>query len=157
MPTLTAGELTLLGTHPHSFKEYLAVLQPATVLACQLNGAPSGDPVTSITYDGITEGAFAPVAVKVEGRNPANSVKCRIGAAMIWNAEERGILKPGSKDVTIIEPEAEWTVNPEDFVSKGKNTPWAGCQLKGKVMATIVRGEVAYKDNVIRLISGHKN
>src|SRR3981189_2100007 len=32
---------------------------------------------------------------KIEGRNPAYSVKCRIGAAMVWDAEERGTLKPG--------------------------------------------------------------
>jgi len=38
---------------------------------------------------------------KVEGRNPAYSVKCRIGANMIWDAEKRGVLKPG---VEIIEP-----------------------------------------------------
>jgi cysteine synthase len=41
------------------------------------------------------------VYAKVEGRNPAYSVKCRIGAAMIWDAEERGILEPGG---TIVEP-----------------------------------------------------
>ena len=41
---------------------------------------------------------------KIEGRNPAYSVKCRIGAAMIWAAERDGILKPGSHDVTIVEP-----------------------------------------------------
>ncbi len=49
----------------------------------------------------ITKGAKATVLAKVEGRNPAYSVKCRIGAAMIWDAEKRGILKPG---VEIIEP-----------------------------------------------------
>ncbi|MEX6502548.1 cysteine synthase A [Pseudomonas zhanjiangensis] len=38
---------------------------------------------------------------KIEGRNPAYSVKCRIGASMIWDAEERGVLKPG---MTIVEP-----------------------------------------------------
>ncbi len=37
----------------------------------------------------------ATVLAKIEGRNPAYSVKCRIGAAMVWDAEERGILKPG--------------------------------------------------------------
>jgi len=41
------------------------------------------------------------VYAKIEGRNPAYSVKCRIGAAMIWDAEQKGILKPGG---TIIEP-----------------------------------------------------
>jgi cysteine synthase A len=49
----------------------------------------------------ITDGAKATVLAKVEGRNPAYSVKCRIGANMIWDAEKRGILKPG---VEIIEP-----------------------------------------------------
>jgi len=49
----------------------------------------------------LTKGAQATVLVKVEGRNPAYSVKCRIGASMIWDAEERGVLKPG---VEIIEP-----------------------------------------------------
>jgi cysteine synthase A len=37
----------------------------------------------------------AVILAKIEGRNPAYSVKCRIGAAMIWDAEERGLLKPG--------------------------------------------------------------
>lgn len=41
------------------------------------------------------------VYAKIEGRNPAYSVKCRIGAAMIWDAEEKGILQPGG---TIVEP-----------------------------------------------------
>jgi len=49
----------------------------------------------------ITKGAGATVLAKIEGRNPAYSVKCRIGANLIWDAEERGVLKPG---VEIIEP-----------------------------------------------------
>ena len=49
----------------------------------------------------VTAGAKATVLAKIEGRNPAYSVKCRIGAAMIWDAEEKGLLKPG---VEIIEP-----------------------------------------------------
>jgi cysteine synthase len=49
----------------------------------------------------VTKGAQATVLAKVEGRNPAYSVKCRIGANMIWDAEARGVLKPG---VEIVEP-----------------------------------------------------
>jgi cysteine synthase A len=49
----------------------------------------------------LTQGAKATVLAKVEGRNPAYSVKCRIGASMIWDAEKRGVLKPG---VEIVEP-----------------------------------------------------
>ena len=43
----------------------------------------------------IVDGAKATVLGKVEARNPAYSVKCRIGASMIWDAERRGLLKPG--------------------------------------------------------------
>ena len=54
-----------------------------------------------IKLNHITTGAKATVLGKIEGRNPAYSVKCRIGAGMIWDAEEKGLLKPG---VEIIEP-----------------------------------------------------
>lgn len=48
----------------------------------------------------ITAGAGARVLAKIEGRNPAYSVKCRIGASMVWDAEQKGLLGPGK---TIIE------------------------------------------------------
>jgi cysteine synthase A len=49
----------------------------------------------------VTDGARANVYAKVEGRNPAYSVKCRIGASMIWDAEKRGALRGG---MTVVEP-----------------------------------------------------
>ena len=52
----------------------------------------------------ITQGAGATVLAKIEGRNPSYSVKCRIGASMIWAAERDGKLKPGSNEVTVVEP-----------------------------------------------------
>ena len=48
----------------------------------------------------LNAGSGATILAKVEGRNPAYSVKCRIGAAMVWDAEVRGLLKPG---MTIVE------------------------------------------------------
>lgn len=54
-----------------------------------------------IKLNRVTQGAKATVLAKIEGRNPAYSVKCRIGASMIWDAEKRGLLKPG---VEIVEP-----------------------------------------------------
>jgi len=57
-----------------------------------------------IRINRITQGAHGIVLAKIEGRNPAYSVKDRIGAAMIWAAERDGKLKRGSKDVTIVEP-----------------------------------------------------
>lgn len=49
----------------------------------------------------VTGGGKATVLAKIEGRNPAYSVKCRIGAGMVWDAEKRGVLKPGKE---LIEP-----------------------------------------------------
>jgi len=49
----------------------------------------------------IAEGSGATVLAKVEGRNPAYSVKCRIGSSMVWDAEKKGLLGPGK---TIVEP-----------------------------------------------------
>src|ERR1700743_1024591 len=49
----------------------------------------------------VTDGAPVTLLGKVEGRNPAYSVKCRIGSSMIWDAEKRGILKAGKE---LIEP-----------------------------------------------------
>ena len=43
----------------------------------------------------LDAGGGTTILAKIEGRNPAYSVKCRIGAAMVWDAEERGTLKPG--------------------------------------------------------------
>lgn len=51
----------------------------------------------------LTKDLLATIAVKTEGANPAGSVKCRVGAAMIQAAEKQGILKPGTKDVRVIE------------------------------------------------------
>ena len=63
-----------------------------------------------------------------------------------------GTLQPGAPgDVTIIDPEAEWIVDPETFVSKGKNTPLEGSRLRGRVMATIVGGELVYQDDRIKV------
>jgi len=49
-----------------------------------------------VSINRLAQGLGAPVAAKIEGRNPAFSVKCRIGAAMILDAERQGLLKPGS-------------------------------------------------------------
>ncbi|MEQ1947915.1 MAG: cysteine synthase A [Bryobacteraceae bacterium] len=68
----------------------------------------------------VTEGAGATVVAKVEGRNPAYSVKCRIGAAMIWDAERRGILKPGKE---IIEPTSGNTGIALAFVGAARGYP----------------------------------
>ena len=68
----------------------------------------------------VTEGAGATVLAKIEGRNPAYSVKCRIGAAMIWDAEERGLLGPGKE---IVEPTSGNTGIALAFVAAARGIP----------------------------------
>lgn len=78
--------------------------------------------------------------------------KLTVGPAHILDRSELGTLRAGSPaDVTIFDPDLEWVVSPQDFASKGKNTPLAGQILKGKVMATIYGGEVVYKDDTVKL------
>ena len=56
-----------------------------------------------------------------------------------------GSLAPGaSADVVVFDPAAAWTVRPEDFFSKSRNTPFAGRRLKGRAETTIVRGQVVF-------------
>jgi len=63
-----------------------------------------------------------------------------------------GTLEVGAPaDVTLFAPDREWVVDTVSFASKGKNTPWAGFVLKGKVMATIARGKLVYKDSSIKV------
>lgn len=71
----------------------------------------------------ITMGLPATVVAKIEGRNPSYSVKCRIGAAMIWAAERDGFLKPGSRDVTVIEPTSGNTGIALAFVCAARGYP----------------------------------
>ena len=78
--------------------------------------------------------------------------------ASFLQRDDLGTLKPGSPaDVTVFDPEAEWAVNPDDFASKGKNTPLAGSVLKGRVMITVYRGAVVYSNSTIRLNQKGRN
>ena len=72
--------------------------------------------------------------------------KMTINPACILRLPTKGRLSIGADgDVVIFDPEEEWTVDPERFASKGRNTPFAGRTLKGRVKYTVVGGEVIYQ------------
>lgn len=68
--------------------------------------------------------------------NPANILRIAKGRLALGT----------DADILIFDPDERWTVKPEQFASKGRNTPFAGVQLRGKVKYTISGGEVIYRD-----------
>ncbi len=64
---------------------------------------------------------------------------------------DAGTLEPGkAADITVIDPELEWTVDVKRFYTRGSHSPFVGRQLKGKAVLTLVDGEVVMKDGVVR-------
>jgi dihydroorotase len=78
--------------------------------------------------------------------SPARMVEMMaVNPARLLRLSENGSLAAGAPaDITVIDPNCEWTVEPSMFRSKSRNTPFAGMRLKGRAIATIARGEIIF-------------
>jgi len=65
--------------------------------------------------------------------------------ARVFHLDGGSLRRGAPADVTVFDPDAEWTVDPARFLSKGRNTPYAGRTLRGRAVCTVVGGRVAYQ------------
>ena len=118
-----------------------------------------GHPVPQLDHDNATEFAHAAngvvgletalgLALQLVHRSliqPARLVEMMsLNPAALLRLEAGSLAEGAVADITVIDPTLEWTVAPEKFLSKSRNTPFAGMRLKGRAVLTIVAGEIVY-------------
>ena len=92
----------------------------------------------------------------VPGLTPLATIieKLTIGPARLLGLDKGTLADGADGDVTVLDPEARWTVDPDAFQSKARNCPWNGRQLTGRPFATIVGGRVVYYDGRMTVQAG---
>ena len=135
---LADGTLDCIATDhaPHAAHEKALGMKEAP---CGIVGLETA--VSLVISELVRPGVLTPLQMAQKmSRNPARI----LGIA-------KGTLAAGSMaDVTVIDPEAEYTVDRESFVSRSKNTPFHGRRVHGRVEATIVEGRVVYRRQALR-------
>jgi len=116
---------------PHSLKEKDVEYDLAAF------GISGVETALGIVLKLVNEGRLTPMrAIEAMSTSPARVMKL-----------EGGSLKVGQPaHITIIDPEKTWLVEPEKMISKGKNTPFTGWELKGKAVVTMVEGKVVWRE-----------
>ena len=123
--------------------------------------APHDRPSKEVTYDeaafgiSVLETALGSMLTLVhQDQLSLTSMVERLtaGPARVLGGSFAGLasLKPDTPaDLVLFDPDREWVVRPEEFASKGKNTPLEGVTLRGKVALTVVNGDVVFEDSSI--------
>jgi dihydroorotase len=130
---LKDGTLDVVATDhaPHHYDEKEAAFADAP------NGVVGLETSLGLVYGHLVESGLIDL--------PTMVARMSLAPATIFNLPG-GTLKVGSPaDVTIFDPNAEWEVDPATFLSKSRNTPFAGWKLKGKPRYTIVGGRVVFE------------
>jgi dihydroorotase len=130
---LRDGTLDVVATDhaPHHYDEKEAAFDDAP------NGVVGLETALGLVFGHLVMGGVLDLVTMVE--------RMSVAPARIFNLPG-GTLEPGSPaDVTIFDPEEEWTVDPTRFLSKSRNTPFRGWQLRGGPRYTVVGGEVVWK------------
>ena len=118
---------------PHNIVEKLCTFQEAAMGISVLETALGS--LMSLVHSGDV-----PLPIVVE--------KLTSAPAKFLERSDMGSLKDGAvADVTVFDPESEWVVDSDKFVSRGKNSPFHGTTLTGQVIATLVGGEIVYAPN----------
>ena len=107
----------------------------ADTFAHAANGIVGIETALGLTLDLVHRGEISAARmVQMMTTNPARLLRL-----------ERGTLSIGdTADITVIDPDAEWMVEPDKFLSKSRNTPFSGLRLKGRAILTIVAGETVF-------------
>jgi len=130
---------------PHAIEDKLCEFDDAAF------GISGLETAFALVHDAVGAHGRAPLPLPtlIEKLTVAPGRALRLGSGQALGLDRRieglGTLSPGAPgDVALIDPKAEWTVEPERFASKGRNTPLAGRTLRGRVVATLYGGKAVF-------------
>jgi dihydroorotase len=80
---------------------------------------------------------------RIDWRTLVDRMACT--PARLFRLPGGSLRRGGAADVTVFDPDVEWTVDPAAFLSRGRNTPYAGMRLRGRAVRTIVAGRLVFE------------
>ncbi|MBO3797596.1 MAG: dihydroorotase family protein [Thermoproteota archaeon] len=141
--SLNKGEIPIVATDhaPHTVEEKSATLYDEVP-----SGIPGFETAFPVLLDMVNRG-FLNLHRVLEALTKGP-------AGFLGDTKLGGIVEGNVANLTVFNPKEEWRVNPEDFYTKAKHSPFKNRVLKGRVKATLVRGELVFQDNEIMVSRG---